>query len=132
MRQRAAALALVGALCGALGLGAARAEVHDAAPLVFTCAPGVTLDLGHDLDNDTIWGQIEGRSVVLEHVPSGSGARYLEAGEGGVDAKGRAGRFQLWMKGHSAMLSWVTGTGTGTGTGADAESEILFPDCVLQ
>jgi len=124
VRSRAGVLALAGALCGALGLGAARAEVHDAAPLVFTCAPGVTLDLALDLVNDTIWGQIDGRSVLLEHVPSGSGARYLEAGEGGKDAQGRPGRFELWMKGHSAMLSWVTA--------ADAAGEILFPDCVLQ
>ena len=106
-----------------LGLATiARAEEHDAAPLDYICEGGVELNLALDLNNNTVLGRIDDRTVILAPVQTGSGARYLEAGEGGVDAKGRPGRFEFWMKGHAAMLSWVSGD----------TSEILLKDCVLQ
>lgn len=93
------------------------ADEVDAVPFDYLCEFGARLDLALDPRGDQLFGQIQGRPVLMPHVESASGARYMEAKEGD-----RGGRYELWTKGDTAMLNWVT----------KGESVTLFKDCVLQ
>ncbi|WBL31851.1 MliC family protein [Sinirhodobacter sp. HNIBRBA609] len=88
---------------GALAAGA-WAQEPATVPLDYQCENGARFALALDRQDDLIYGAILGRPVLLEHVISGSGARYAER-----DAADRGGRYELWMKGDEAMLNWTTG-----------------------
>ena len=89
-------------ILGALASGAS-AQEPATITLDYQCENGARLALALDRKDDLIYGAILGRPVLMEHVISGSGARYAER-----DAADRGGRYELWMKGDEAMLNWAT------------------------
>lgn len=105
------------ALLAAAGIAPALADEVDAIPLSYLCDMGARLDLALDPRGQQLFGQIQGRPVLMPQAPAASGARYIEMAEGE-----RGGRYELWTKGDEAMLNWVT----------EGESVPLFKDCHLQ
>lgn len=115
-RAAASAAACAALLAGVLAVPA-RADEVDATPLSYRCEFGTRVDLALDPRGNQLFGQIQGRPVLMPQAPAASGARYIESAEGE-----RGGRYEFWMKGDAAMLNWVT----------KAESVTLLKDCRLQ
>jgi len=110
--MRSFGLACAVCLCAAQAF----AQEPPVVALDYECEHGARLVLAYDRAADLVYGSIEGRAVLLDHVRSGSGARYIER-----DAADRGGRYELWMKGDGAMLNWST----------EAESVTLLMNCKL-